>query len=406
MRQDWSDLFADNIRDYQGYSIGQLFKYLGDPEIISLAGGLPSPKVFLKTELQQYSKARLEVDGDNIMQYSPIGGEPHLIEAVIRFLERDGIQVSAENVVITSSGQQGLDLIGRAFLNPGDSLLVDRPTFAGALIAFQMQRPVFVGLDLQKDGSDIDGLRRRIETLHRDGRPPKFIYVVPDFQNPTGITTSLEKREALLDLSYEYDFMVVEDSPYRDLRYHGSTIPSLYRLDQQREGGRVMGVYTFSKLFCPGMRVGFNIGPPAVIAKLLKIKEGSTLNTPKYNQDMCAAFLTEVDLDAYLKRCRDYYRQKLEAFTKRLAACFAAMPGVSWTQPEGGLFLWMTLPAAIDTFQLFHEALKHKVAFVPGQAFYAENPSRCHMRINFSYPSRSQLGDAAERLAACLQNFL
>jgi 2-aminoadipate transaminase len=406
MPRNWMSRFSDNIKDYEGYSIGKLFKMLKDPAMISLAGGLPSPDTFLKQEFRRFSQLRLQDDADKIMQYTDISGEPELFEAVIQFLKEDNIDLSKENIVITSSGQQGLDLTGRLFLNPGDAVVLDRPTFAGAIVAFQMQRPVFAGVDIEPDGSDTDGFRKRIERLNNQHIPLKFIYVVPDFQNPSGISMSMEKREALLDLSYEYDIPLVEDSPYRWLRYYGENLPSIYQLDQNRGGGHVIGVYTFSKLFCPGMRVGFNIGPPAVIEKMTNIKEGSTLNTPKYNQDMCTTFLQEMDWKNHLENCRNYYREKLDIFLNTMQENFPEDMGVSWTKPDGGLFTWATVPEKIDTLALFHDAVKFKVAFVPGEVFYGENPAKNHMRINFSYPSKNQLTEAVKRLSDCIKNQL
>lgn len=402
MKQDWISRFSDNVRDYEGYSIGKLFRLLNDPEIISLAGGLPSPEMFLKEKMRLASQSLLQDDIERIMQYSPISGEISLIQALIQFLKRDQIHISEENILITSSGQQGLDLTARLFLNPGDVIILDRPTFAGAIVAFQMQRPGFEGVDIEEDGSDVEGLHRRIKDLERQYKRPKYVYVVPDFQNPTGITMSLEKRKAVLDLSYRYDIPIVEDSPYRVLRYYGTTLPSIFSLDQKRGGGNVIGIYTFSKLFCPGMRVGFNIGPEDVIEKMTNIKEGSVLNTPKYNQDMCTEFLTEMDWELHIEKCRSYYREKLEVFLKTMDDYFPSDMGVTWTKPEGGLFLWVTVPKKIDTLQLFYEAIKFKVAFVPGESFYGENPEKNHMRINFSYPSKEQLAEGVRRLSGCI----
>jgi 2-aminoadipate transaminase len=394
------------VREYEGYPIGKTLQYLTDPEIISLAGGLPSPEVFQRSELRLAAEQACDRDIDRIMQYSPIPGEATLMDAVLRFLERDDIRIGHENIVITTSGQHGLDLTGRLFLEPGDLVLVDRPTFAGAVVAFRMQQPRFVGVKIEEDGSDVLGMRVELERLTAAGTPPKFIYVVPDFQNPSGITISLAKREALLDLSYEFDVPIVEDSPYRDLRYSGESIPAIFTLDQQRDGGHVIGLYTFSKLFCPGMRVGFNIGPPEVIKQTTHIKEGNILNTPKWNQDMCLAFLEDMGLEEHLENCRGYYREKLGVFLDTMADHFPAETGVSWTRPEGGLFLWVTVPTHIDTAELFFEAIEHKVAFVPGEQFYGENPERHHMRINFSFVSKEQLPVAVERLAACIKKRL
>jgi len=406
MKADWRSRFAENVRDYQGYPIGKTIQYLTDPEIISLAGGLPSPKVFQRTELRLATERAFDRDIDRIMQYSPIPGEATLVDAVLRFLERDNITIGRDNIVITTSGQHGLDLTGRLFLEPDDVVLVDRPTFAGAVVAFGMQRPRFIGVNIEDDGSDVIGMRQQLERLGRKGTPPKFIYVVPDFQNPSGITISIAKREALLDLSYEFDVPIVEDSPYRDLRYSGETIPAIFTLDQRRDGDHVIGLYTFSKLFCPGMRVGFNIGPPEVVTRMTHIKEGNILNTPKWNQDMCLAFLEDMDLEQHLENCRSYYREKLDVFLETMAEYFPPETGVSWTRPEGGLFLWVSLPPHIDTDELFFEAIEHKVAFVPGEQFYGENPEHNHMRINFSFVSKEQLAIAVGRLADCIKKRL
>ena len=406
MKTGWAARFAENVRDYEGYPIGKTLQYLTDPEIISLAGGLPSPEVFQRNELRMASEKAFDLEIDRIMQYSPCPGEATLVDAVLRFLERDDIKIERDNIVITTSGQHGLDLTGRLFLEPDDVVLVDRPTFAGAVVAFNLQRARFVGVNIEDNGSDVTGMRQALDRLSREGTPPKFIYVVPDFQNPSGITISLAKREALLDLSYEFDLPIVEDSPYRDLRYSGETIPAIFTLDQQRDGDHVIGLYTFSKLFCPGMRVGFNIGPSEVVKQMTHIKEGNILNTPKWNQDMCLAFLEDMDLESHLEKCRSYYREKLDLFLDTMAEHFPPETGVSWTRPEGGLFLWVSLPPQIDTDELFFEAIEHKVAFVPGEQFYGEDPEHNHMRINFSFVSKDQLAIAVERLAACIKKRL
>ena len=406
MIQDWNDRFSDNIRNYGGYSIGKLFALLNDPEIISLAGGMPSPDIFLKDETRRASQKRLEEDFDRIFNYTPVKGEQDLLKACIDFVKRDNIKIKAENILITCSGQHALDILGRLLIDPGDAIILDRPTFGGAITAFQMQRPEFIGVDLEENGSNIFEIRARLKSLKKSGRKPKFIYVVPDFQNPSGITMCIEKRNALIELSNEYDVPVVEDSPYRDLRYVGETIPSLYDLDQKRGGGNVIGLYTFSKLYCPGVRVGFAIGPADVIAKMTNIKEGNVLNTPKYVQDLCTAFLTEMDYEAHIEKCCKYYSEKLNVFLDTMEETFPPDMGVTWTKPEGGLFLWVTVPEHIDTMDLFHEALKYKVAFVPGEACYGESPEKNHMRINFSFASKEQLAEAVKRLSGCIKSQL
>ena len=263
----------------------------------------------------------------------------------------------------------------------------------------------FVGIEIEDDGPNVEKYKIKLEELKEEGKKPKFIYVVPDFQNPSGITTSLSKREALLDLSYDYDIPIIEDSPYRDLRYYGEDIPSIFSLDQKnRSGNHVIGLYTFSKLFCPGFRVGFNVGPKEVIAKMVNIKEGNVLNTPKYNQDMCTAFLNDMDYEAHIEKCKVYYREKLDVFLQTMEKYFPPEMGVSWTKPEGGLFLWLSVPSYIDTNDLFIEAIKYKVAFVPGEVFYGENPAKNNMRINFSFASKEQLAEAVKRLSKCIKD--
>ncbi len=400
MIKNWQEKYSENMQKFEGYSIGKTLKYLADPEIISLAGGLPSPNMFLKNEVKIVSEKRLNDDIDKIMQYSAIPGEANLRKAIIKFLKRDNIHIAEENLLITSSGQHGLDLTGRLFLNPNDTLVVDRPTFAGALVAFQMEQAKFIGIDIEADGTNTIELRKQILAMKQK---PKFIYVVPDFQNPTGITMSLAKRKALLDISYEFEIPIVEDSPYRDLRYFGKDIPSIFSLDQKRGGGNVIGLYTFSKLFCPGMRVGFSIGSAEVIEKMTFIKEGNILNTPKYNQDICAAFLEEMNLENHIANCQKYYREKLDIFLQSMQRYFPKEMGVKWTKPEGGLFLWVTLPKNIDTMELFYDAIKHKVAFVPGNVFFGENAEKNHMRINFSYAAKDDLVEAIKRLSNCIK---
>ncbi|HXK49444.1 MAG TPA: PLP-dependent aminotransferase family protein [Clostridiales bacterium] len=409
MIKNWSKRFSDNAADYEGYPIGKTLKLLAsNPNIISLAGGLPSPDVFQKAEVRLATKKSLEGNKiDQVMQYSSIPGEKALFDAVIKYLKRDKINIKEENLLITTSGQHGLDLAGRLFLNPGDTVMLDRPTFAGAIVAFDLNRPKYIGVDIEKDGSNVKGFRKKLAAIEKKGgKMPKFIYVVPDFQNPTGISMSVKKREALLDLSYEYDVPVIEDSPYKDLRYQGKIPPSIFSIDQNKyKGTNVIGLYTFSKIFCPGMRVGFNIGPAEVIKKMCNIKEGNILNTPKYNQDICAAYLTEMDLEKHFENCRNYYRDKLKLFLATMDKYFPKSSGVSWTKPEGGLFLWVTVPEHIDTEKLFYQAVeKYNVAFVPGWQFYGGKPANNHMRLNFSYSSKEQLVEAIKRLAKCIKD--
>jgi 2-aminoadipate transaminase len=398
------ELFADLMKDFEGYTIGKMLSFLNDPEIISFAGGLPSSELFPVDLIRRTVDRSLGGNAAAVLQYSPIPGEEDLKRAVVDYLKSDDIFIKPDNLVITTSGQHGLDLIGRLFLNPRDSIVIDLPTFGGALAAFELERPHYVALQLMPDGSDVEGMETGIRELLDSGRRPKFIYVVPDFQNPSGITMSLEKRRTLLAVAEKYRTPVVEDSPYRELRFRGDNLPSLYALDENR--GNVIGLYTFSKILCLGIRVGFNIGPPEVIRKFAFIKGANVLNTPKLNQDICTAFLNEADLDEHFQRARSYYSEKLGFFMQALEEHFDPDSGVTWTKPEGGLFLWMTVPEEVNTLELFYLAVEEKVAFVPGEVFY---PEACRstntMRLNFSYPSREQIIEGVNRLSRALARY-
>lgn len=406
--RDWKVLFSDNIRDFKGYSIGKMLKYVNEPDIISFAAGMPSSDTFPRELMKEASNNILENNLENVFQYSAIPGENVLIEAIINFLKTDNIFLNKENILITSSGQHGIDITGRLFLDPGDSIVVDRPTFGGAIVSFQMQRPNFIGVNIEEDGSNISGFRKEIEKMNSlNVLLPKFIYVVPDFQNPSGITMSLKKRESLLDLSYEYNIPIVEDSPYRVLRYYGDSLPSIFALDQNREGENVIGVYTFSKIFVPGIRVGFNIGPEAIIEKMTNIKEANVLNTPKWNQDLCTYFLKNTNFDEYFEKNQNYYRKKLKITMESLEEHLKGLEDVSWTKPEGGFFSWITLREEMDTMKFFYKAVKEeRVAFVPGEAFYGENPEKNHIRLNFSYPKEEEIKEGIKRLGNCLKKYM
>lgn len=398
-------LFADIMKDFEGYAIGKTLAYLRDPEIISFAGGLPSSDVFPVDIIQKTAEESIRQNAEHVLQYSPIPGEQDLISAVIDYLKMDSIFIEPENIMITTSGQHGLDLVGRLFLNPRDVIVCDLPTFGGALAAFELEDARYAPLEIQEDGSDVEGMDSQIADFLDKGRKPKFIYVVPDFQNPSGITMSMEKRKDLLALSEKSGIPIIEDSPYRELRYRGEHLPSIFSLDKNR--GNVIGLYTFSKILCPGLRVGFNIGPPDAIQKFAFIKGANILNTPKLNQDICRNFLLNDNLDAHFQKVKTYYTEKLHFFLGAMEENFTADMGVQWTKPEGGLFLWITMPEGINTSELFYSAIEEKVAFVPSEVFYPDGHKKFDsMRINFSYPTKEQIIEGVKRLSSVVKKSL
>ncbi len=398
-------LFATIMKDFEGYAIGKMLRFLSDPDVISFAGGLPSSDVFPVDIIKKSADRSIEEDWTHVLQYSPIPGEKDLMKAIIDYLKEDNIHIEPENIMITTSGQHGLDLVGRLFLDPQDAIVIDLPTFGGALAAFELEDARYVARDIEDDGTDVSGMKAEInDYIKKKGKKPKFIYIVPDFQNPSGITTSLEKRLALLELGKKFQIPVVEDSPYRELRYRGKHLPSIYSLDKNQ--GNVIGLYTFSKILCPGIRVGFNIGPPEVINKFAFIKGANILNTPKLNQDICRTFLQEYDLEAHFQRARKHYSEKLNFFLEAMEENFSDNMGVKWTKPEGGLFLWISVPENINTLDLFYMAIEEKVAFVPGEVFYPEGHKRYNtMRINFSYPTKEEISEGVKRLSSVVKKY-
>jgi len=397
-------LFASIMKDFEGYVIGKMLQYGNDPEIISFAGGLPSSELFPVDLIRKAAEKTIKEDFEAVLQYSPVLGEKELMEAIIQYLKTDNIFIEPDNIMITSSGQHGLDLLGRLFLDPRDLIVTDLPTFGGALAAFELEDARYLAPEIQEDGSDVEAMEKGIEELLSQGKQPKFIYVVPDFQNPSGITMSLEKRLALLELGKKHRIPILEDSPYRELRYRGENIPSIYSLDENQ--GNVIGLYTFSKILCPGLRVGFNIGPPDVIKKLVFIKGSNVLNTPKLNQDICTTFLSEYNLDAHFQAAKDYYSEKLDFFLKAMDDSFSGETGVKWTKPEGGLFLWITVPEDMNTLDLFYLAIEEKVAFVPGEVCYPEGLRKYNtMRVNFSFPTREEIIEGVKRLSRTIERY-
>jgi 2-aminoadipate transaminase len=398
-------LYAAIMKTFEGYAIGKMLRFLNDPNIISFAGGLPSSDVFPMDIIRKATETSLKEDWMRVLQYTPIPGEEELMTAVRNYLKKDDIHIEPENIMITTSGQHGLDLVGRLFLDPQDAIVIDLPTFGGALAAFELENARYVAKDIREDGTDVKGLEAEIEDYTNEkGKKPKFIYVVPDFQNPSGITTSLEKRLTLLELGKKLGIPVVEDSPYRELRYRGEHLPSIYSLDKNQ--GHVIGLYTFSKILCPGIRVGFNIGPPEVVQKFSFIKGANILNTPKLNQDICRTFLDEYDLDSHFQNARKYYSEKLNFFLEAMEENFPEEMGVRWTQPEGGLFLWITVPEEINTLDLFYMAIDEKVAFVPGEVFYPEGLKKYNsMRINFSFPTKEEIVEGVKRLSSVIKKY-
>jgi 2-aminoadipate transaminase len=390
--------FAERTKGARRSAIRELLKYTEQPEVISFAGGLPDPATFPLDFLAKVAQEEILHNAVKSLQYTTTEGKRPLREALVRWLAEEGIHTTMDRIVITNGSQQGLDLLGRAFLDEGDAVFVSLPTYLGALQAFQAYRPTLVGIPLENDGMDLAFLRRAIREARRSGHEPKLIYVVPDFQNPTGITWSKEKRAELLKIAGKEDLLIVEDIPYRWLRYKGEHIPTIASLDEE---GRVIVLLTFSKILAAGLRVGALVGPEEVVNMVVTLKQGADLCGPSLTQRLVVRFLTEYDVHAHIARLCQHYKVKLETMLQALSQY---MPEeAEWTKPEGGLFVWVKLPEGVDTAKMLERALAHKVAYVPGQPFFADGSGQNTMRLSFALATLEELEEGIRRLGAVVK---
>ena len=299
--------------------------------------------------------------------------------------------------------QQGLELISKIFIDPGDVVIVEMPSYLGGLNAFTTYRADLVTIPLDEDGMRIDILREKLKELSDTGRLPKFIYTVPDFQNPAGVTLSAGRRKELLDLCYQYDLPLVEDTPYRELRFEGESPPDLLSMDDR---GYVVSLHTFSKILFPGMRLGWALASKDIIDKMELAKQSMDLCTPTFTQSIVLRYIERGLLEPQIQRIIEVYRRKRDIMLQALETHMPKAEGISWTHPEGGLFLWVTLPDEIDTEEMFAEAVENDVAYVLGKAFCAKSGGEHSMRLNFSYPDEAEITVGVRRLAKAVKSRL
>jgi len=377
--------------------------------VISFAGGLPASEVFPTERFRDACCKVLENQSHFALQYGATEGYEPLREMIARHIARYGIKAKSENVLITSGSQQALDLIGKLLINPGDRVLVEAPTYLGALQAFSVY-----GADYLSVPSDEDGLRSDLlEKPLRSG--PKFMYVLPNFQNPGGTTLSEGRRHELVLLADKYGIPIIEDDPYGQLGYEGEHLTPLVVLDRENlrrdEGysiGNVIYLSTFSKTLAPGLRLGWIVAPPEVISRLVQLKQGADLHSSTFVQIVPYEVARDNFLDEHVKLIRRVYRERRDVMFDALTQYFP--PEVTWTRPKGGLFLWVTLPEGMDAQKLFEAALRENVAFVPGDCFYAPNghqeEARRHMRLNFSAAPPDQIREGIKRLSIAVKTQL
>lgn len=400
----WSDRFALRTQGMTSSAIRELLKVAADPEIISFGGGLPAPEVFPLAELEAAADRVIEEHGRTALQYGPTEGYLPLREMLVRHMGRYGIQVTPDNVLITSGAQQALDLVGKLFLNAGDRVLTEQPTYLGALQAFTSYQARYLAVPIDDEGMRVDLL----EDALRAG--PKFLYVLPNFQNPGGVTLSLPRRRRLVELAGHYGVPIVEDDPYGQLRYEGEHLPPLVKLDAEVHGccngerpfrGGVLYLGTLSKTLAPGLRVGWVVAPEEIMTRLVQMKQGADLHTSTFTQMVAYETARGGFLDRHVRRIRELYGERRDAMLAALERHFP--PGVEWTHPHGGLFLWVTLPEGLNSAELFQEALKEKVAFIPGNAFHPCGGGERTMRLNFSYCTPERIEEGIGRLAGVIK---
>lgn len=384
--------------------IRELLKLTRQPGVISFAGGLPFSGLFPIEEMKDIVNTVLDREGEIALQYGPTEGDGRLIEFLARWMkETEGLDVDKENILIVSGSQQALDLIGKVFIDAGDPIIVGLPSYLGAIQAFRSFRANMEGARLDKQGINVSMVEDILRIYTAKGQKVKFIYVVPDFQNPSGVTLSLERRKRILELCHEYGTVCIEDNPYRDLRFEGEPVPMVSALDKN---GYAFSLHTFSKLLFPGTRLAWIVADPAILEKLTMAKQPTDLCTSPLNQSIVYEFCRRGLLKPHVSKIIDLYRKKRDVMINALEEYMPEGSGIDWTHPEGGLFLWLTLPDGMDAGELFPKAIEKKVAYVVGTAFHFDRTGRNTMRLNFSYPSEEQIDEGIKRLAELIKKEL
>src|SRR6056297_87506 len=398
MISDLQSVFSTSAQNMKRSAIREILKLTQKPDVISFGGGLPSADSFPVEELKEIVNEILDNDGPGALQYSATEGIPELKEILTDRYQKEGLDITSDNLGIITSSQQGLYLLGKIFLDPGDKVICGLPSYLGGISAFSTFGADLKGIKFDEGGMREDFLEEKLQELKENGENPKFIYIIPDFQNPAGITMPEKRRKAIIEIARKYDVMIVEDSPYREIRFEGEPQKTLYELDNT---GQVITLGTFSKTFAPGFRLGFVIAHPEIIDKMVIAKQSIDLCTPTFTQKIAAKYISKGLFDKNLKNTIAQYKSKRDNMLK---AFKEYMPkGVTWTEPEGGLFLFLQLPEHMDAQKLFYKAIEKNVAFVMGSVFHCDDSGKNTMRINFSFMSEEKTTEGIKRLAQAIK---
>jgi 2-aminoadipate transaminase len=390
----YAGLFAERTTVMRSSAMRDLMAVTARPEVISLAGGLPDTSTFPAGTFAAQMTRIAQESAAEALQYGPTEGFAETVDCIVQVMGAEGMLPDPDDVIVTTGGQQAIDLICKTLVDPGDVIICEAPTYPGAVPVFCSYQAEVVQIECDADGMRIEELEEVLARLDGEGRRPKFVYSVPSFQNPAGVTLSLERRRRLVELARQRELLVVEDNPYGLLRFGGEPLPPLYQLDG---GDFVIYVGTFSKILSPGIRLGWAVAPPPVMEKIVLGKQASDLCTSTLTQYFVREYFAEGRWREYVESLVEIYRGRRDAMVEALGEHFPAQ--ASWTEPEGGLFIWATLPDYIDTGDLLAKALREDVAFVPGQAAYVEEGrGRSSMRLNFSGVGSDEIREGIRRI--------
>ncbi len=399
---DRTSFFSHRANSMQRSVIRELLKLTNKPEIISFAGGLPAPVTFPVEYVRKAVTKVLDEEPERALQYGATEGDPRLKGKLAEIMRKDGIDADPENIMVTTASQQGLELMAKVFFNPGDTCVVGLPTYLGGLQAIKSYGGVPVGVELDEHGMIPGKLEETLDRLEGEGRRPRLIYIIPDFQNPAGVTIPGERRAEIVKIARDRDYLIVEDTPYRQIRFRGEHQPTFQSLAPER----VLSLYTFSKIMLPGFRLGWAYGPDWLVNKMVMAKQSMDLCTPPFNQAITYHMLEAGALEAGLKETIKLYHKRCDIMLAELKANLGDVTGVTWTEPEGGLFLWLTVPEGVSTDDIFVKAVEENVAYVPGSAFYPNNDNHRSMRLNFSYCNEEKIIEGCRRLGKLIKEVL
>lgn len=383
--------------------IRELLALTSKPGIISFAGGLPSSEGFPVKDLAEITEHILKTEPERALQYGETEGYPKLRAQLVEWMKREGLKISDENIIVTVASQQGLDLTMKIFVDPSDPVLVELPSYIGGLQSLTSYGARMIGVPIDEDGMKVDALEAKLKELREEGEHYKLIYIVPDFQNPSGVTLSMERRKRLIEIAQLFEVIIIEDTPYRELRFEGEEPPSLYNLDTT---GNVISLHTFSKILVPGFRIGWVVADKDIIKKIAVAKQSVDLCTPNFTQAIAAEYMRRGLLEPHIEKIKVMYKKKKDAMLNALETHMPEVEGLSWTKPQGGLFLWVQLPDYMDADAMFYEAIERKVAYVIGSAFHCDGSGKNTFRLNFSFPSEEEIVEGIKRLSEVIKSKL